>query len=211
MLLRFREPVSGFSHLFGAILALVAFGLLAFALSDEPMRLLVVLVYGFGVIATLTASSIMHLYNGSQRVIEWLVRLDHASIYLMIAGTYTPVCYLFLEGIWRWGILLGIWAMALAGVVWKLSVWKPNNPWSLAYYLLMGWAGVIMAPQVLPQLDALGVTLFALGGAMYTVGAVVFGIRKPNLHEWFGHHELWHMFVLAGGSLHFWAIVHYIV
>lgn len=203
---RFREPVSGFSHLFGAVVALLAFIWLAWVAAGDFTRLLVIAIYGLSVIATFSASAVMHLYNGSRAVIQWLIRLDHAAIYLMIAGTYTAACYLFLDGMWLWGMLTTIWILAVAGVAWKLFFWEEGNPWSLAYYLLMGWTCVFIIPVALPQLDVVGGSLFFLGGLAYTVGAVVFGLRRPNINEWWGYHEIWHLFVLGGFAFHFWAI-----
>jgi hemolysin III len=96
----FREPVSGFTHLIGTVLALTGLIWLLIVTYPDTSRILVSLVYGFSVILTFTASTLMHLYNGSKRVIRWLIRFDHASIYLMIAGTYTPVAYVLLDKTW---------------------------------------------------------------------------------------------------------------
>jgi hemolysin III len=204
----FREPVNGFTHLIGAVLALLGLIWLLVITWPDATRAIISLVYGLSVIAAFSASTIMHLYNGSQRVIKWLIRFDHASIYIMIAGTYTPIAYVLLDTVWFVGIMVAIWGMALGGVVWKLFFYQEDNIWSLLYYLGMGWFSVILLPHVLQFIDLVPFVLIVSGGLMYTIGAVIFGLKKPNFNEWWGHHEIWHLFVLAGCAFHFFAVLY---
>jgi hemolysin III len=202
----FREPVNGFTHLIGAVLALAGMIWLVLVSHNDLARIIVSLIYGLSVIATFSASTLMHLYNGSQRVIKWLIRFDHASIYLMIAGTYTPMAYVLLDTAWFVGMMVAIWGMALGGVVWKLFFYREDTIWSLLYYLGMGWFSLILLPHVLQHVNMLAFVLIVCGGLMYTIGAIIFGLKKPNINQWWGHHEIWHLFTLAGFAFHFFAI-----
>ena len=204
----FREPVSGFTHLLGAVLALAGMIWLLVVSSHDVARIIVSLVYGLSVIATFSASTLMHLYNGSQNVIKWLIRFDHATIYIMIAGTYTPMAYVLLDTAWFVGMMVAIWGMALGGVIWKLFFYHEDNIWSLAYYLGMGWFSLLLLPHVLQFVNLVAFVLIVCGGLMYTIGAIIFGLKKPNINQWWGHHEIWHLFTLAGFAFHFFAIVY---
>jgi hemolysin III len=208
MLARFREPVSGFTHLAGAVLALIGMIWLLWSSYPDGWRMVISSIYGLSMVATFVASTVMHLYSGNHRVLTVLVRLDHAAIYLMIAGTFTPVSYVFLDGLYFGIIMAIIWTMAIGGAIWKLFFWKRDTIWSLLYYLLMGWMGAAVVPGALPMLDWVTFLLVLGGGLMYTFGAVIYGIKRPNLNRWWGYHEIWHLFVLAGCALHFAAVAY---
>ncbi|HEX2908942.1 MAG TPA: hemolysin III family protein [Phototrophicaceae bacterium] len=207
----FREPVNGFTHLAGALLSALGLIWLIAATWGETAKLLSVLVYGLCMMALYLASATFHLATGSERRLKWLLRFDHAAIYLLIAGTYTPFCYNMLEGAWRWGMLALVWGCAMAGIVYKLLRLQAGSRWSLIFYVLMGWLGLLVLPQALARLPVGAILLILAGGAAYSIGAVFFGLQKPNFHRYFGHHELWHVCVLAGSAFHFIAIMAYIV
>lgn len=207
---RFPEPTSGFTHLFSALAAAAALVWLVSAAQHEPAKLAALAVYGASLVALYAASSALHLVSGGERVRRLLLRFDHAAIYLLIAGTYTPFCYHFLSGGWRWGMLAAVWSLALVGVVYKLW-FRWNSTASLIFYLLMGWVGVIAAPVALHLLPLGALALLLAGGAVYTLGAVVFALDKPNLHRYFNAHDLWHVFVMGGSALHFIAVALFIV
>ncbi len=204
---RFREPVNGFTHLAGAILA--AFGLvwLVIMTREDTTKMMMAAVYGVSMIALYLASATFHLTKASEKVLLWLRRFDHAAIYGMIAGTYTPILYTMLDGGWRWGMLALIWGMAGLGAIYKLFFLRHGGWFSLIFYVLMGWIGVIALPQAAPNLTAIFIALMVAGGSLYMLGAVIFGIQKPNFHPHFGHHEIWHLCVLGGSALHFAAIL----
>ena len=168
-------------------------------------------VFGFSLIALYTASALYHLLPLSPRGIARLRRLDHMMIFVLIAGTYTPFCFLALEGGWRVGLLGLIWGLALCGIVLKL-LWMNAPRWlSVALYLGMGWIALVAAPALLRAVP-IGGMAWVLGGALiYSVGALVYGMRRPNpIPGVFGFHELWHLFVMAGSACHFWAVLGYI-
>ncbi len=211
MMQHFREPVSGFTHLGGAVLAF--FGLITLIVEtfDDPAKMASMIVYGISLILLYSASTALHLTRGTPRTIRWLRSFDHAAIYLLIAGTYTPFCYNVLSGKWRWGMLGVIWALAVIGVIYKLFfIRKDHSHLSTLFYVGMGWLAVFVLPQAVAQLPPGAVILIAGGGLLYTIGAVIFALRKPNFHRHFGFHEVWHLFTLGGSALHFAAIALYI-
>ncbi len=204
---RFYEPVNGFTHLLGAVLA--AFGMvwLMTLTWDDSAKLITVMVYGVSMVMAFSASTALHLIQCSKPVRLWLTRVDHAAIYIMIAGTYTPFCYNILSDEGRWGILSTIWALALAGALYKLFIYKKDSYFSTLTYIAMGWLAVILFPQALHMFPSPALWLIVGGGITYSVGAVIYATKSPNLHRHFGFHELWHIFVLVGSTLHFIAVM----
>jgi hemolysin III len=133
------------------------------------------------------------------------------TIFVLIAGTYTPVCLLALDGGWRLGLLGLIWSLALCSVLLKL-LWMESPRWlSVVLYLAMGWLAVVAASAIFRAVPAGGIVWLLAGGVVYSVGALIYGFRRPDpLPGTFGFHELWHLFVLAGSACHFWAMLRYI-
>ena len=208
---RFREPMNGFTHLIGVPLGIIGLIWLVSETRDYPEKMISMVIYGVSIILLYAASTTFHLVKGSERTVLRLRRIDHAAIYIMIAGTYTPIVYNVLSGNWRWGILGLVWALAVTGVVYKLLfLHGDRNHLSTLLYVGMGWMGILIFPLALPQMQSGALWLILIGGVVYTIGAVVFTLQKPNLHRHFGHHELWHLFVLAGSALHFAAVLRYI-
>jgi hemolysin III len=197
----------------GGLLAFVGLVvLLAAAASAGRVDQLVAFgVFGFSLVALYTASTLYHLLPLSPGGVARLRRLDHVAIFVLIAGTYTPFCLLALDGGWRWGLLALVWSLALCGVLLKL-VWMDAPRWlSVALYLGMGWIAVVAAPALLRAVPAGGMAWVLAGGLVYSVGALVYGLKRPNLMPGtFGSHELWHLFVVAGSACHFWAVLRYI-
>ena len=210
---RLREPVSGLTHLAAGVLAAAGLVVLVAmaAASGSVERAVAVGIYGCSLVALYAASALYHLLPVSEEAIARLRRLDHMMIFVLIAGTYTPVCLLALSGGWRWGLLGLVWALALCGILSKL---RPigSRPWpTVALYLGLGWMALIAAPALLQALPAGGLAWIVAGGLIYSAGAVVYAVKRPNpLPGAFGFHELWHLFVIAGSACHFWAVVHYI-
>jgi hemolysin III len=205
---RFREPVNGFTHMFGIVLGILGLAWLVAVTYHDLDKMLSMLIYGVSVILLYSASTTFHLVKGSAHMELWLRRLDHAAIYIMIAGTYTPLVYNVLNGFWRWGILSLVWLLALVGVVYKLLFLQDRyRNLSVALYLGMGWLGLVTLPQAVQRLDAAALLLVVAGGIIYSAGALIFMVQRPNFHRHFGHHELWHVFVLGGSVCHFAAIM----
>jgi hemolysin III len=203
---RFREPVNGFTHLAGAVLSLAGLLWLIVLTRDDPVEMLTVAVYGLSMVLLYLASAALHLSNGSPRKLFWLRRVDHAAIYLIIAGTYTPLCYHLLSGGWRWGMLAVVWTLAVIGIVYKLFFLHGRSYRSTIIYMLLGWGSILALPQMAGLLSPLALWLMFGGGAVFTLGAIIFAVEKPNLHRHLGFHELWHLLVMGGCGLHFAAI-----
>ena len=211
---RAREPVNSFTHFVGAALSVLGTFLLVFGALGGPafsVRMLAGgLVFGLSLVALYSASSLYHYVNCPARILMRLRKLDHAMIYVLIAGTYTPVFMGFSQGRSGLRLCLGMWGIALAGIVMKV-VWMDAPRWlSTLLYVAMGWA-LVFDPAILRSMPAGCLALMAAGGVAYTVGAVIYGLKKPNLSVRLGFHELFHLFVLLGSLLHFLAVYLYLI
>lgn len=210
---RLREPISGLTHLAGGLLASVGLVVLltSAASAGRTDQLVAFGVFGFGLISLYTASALYHLLPLSPAGVARLRRVDHMAIFALIAGTYTPFCLLALDGAWRVGLLALIWGLALCGVLLKV-LWMGAPRWlSVTLYLGMGWVAVIAAPAIFRAVPAGGVAWVLAGGLVYSAGALVYGLKRPNpMPGVFGFHELWHLFVVAGSACHFWAVLRYV-
>lgn len=209
-----REPVNSFTHLVGAALSALGTFLLVFSALGAPAfspRILVgALVFGLSLTALYCASSLYHYVHCPARILMRLRKLDHAMIYVLIAGTYTPIFLCFSQGKAGLWLCAAMWAIALAGIILKV-LWMDAPRWlSTLLYVGMGWA-IVFDPSTIRSMPAGCMTLIATGGVSYTVGAVIYGLKKPNLFPRLGFHELFHLFVLMGSLLHFLAIYRYAV
>lgn len=205
----FRDPVSGLTHLFGALLGAIG---LVILLAAHPgaggVERASILVYGVSLVLLYAASAIYHLARVSAERQAFLRRLDHAMIPVFIAGSYTPFCLIALRGTTVGaGVLVAIWVLAAAGLVKSVFWLTAPRAVTAGLFVAMGWMVVF---AVLPLAHALsGPTLILLfaGGLAYSAGAVVYARKWPDPYPpMFGFHEVWHLFVLAGSALHFAAI-----
>ena len=210
---KLREPVSGLTHLAGGVLAFVGLVvLLAEAVGAGRVDQAVAFgIFGLSLVGLYAASALYHLLPLSQVGTARLRRMDHVMIFVLIAGTYTPICLLALDGPWREGLLALIWGLASCGVLVKL-LWMDAPRWlSVTLYLGMGWVAVLAAPAIFQAMPPGGVAWVLAGGLVYSVGALVYGAKYPNpVPGVFGFHELWHLFVIAGSACHYWVMLRYI-
>ncbi|MEL7833176.1 PAQR family membrane homeostasis protein TrhA [Fodinibius sp. Rm-B-1B1-1] len=208
-----REPVNTLTHAAGAVLAVIGLVLLVFEAiqSGSISHLIAFSIFGLSMILLYTASSLYHALPVKKKTLELLQKLDHSMIYVLIAGTYTPICLLVLEGGWKWGLFTTIWSLAIIGII-KKFLWMNAPRWlSTLFYLGMGWLAIIIFPTLMEKLPMAFLVWIGIGGLAYTLGAIIYGIKKPNpIPNWFGHHEIWHLFVMAGTFSHFWAIYYYL-
>ncbi len=164
-----------------------------------------VAVYWATLAGQFAASFSYHRLAHTVRTTKWLRRLDHSMIFMLIAGTYTPLCVLVLPRVWGIPMLVAAWVTALAGIIMKMiRVGATGNRTGSWMYAVLGWAAVISLPEMLTHLDPIRITLLAAGGILYTVGAICLGKQRPNPNpKIFGYHEVWHAFTLAAGACHF--------
>jgi hemolysin III len=164
----------------------------------------VCLIYGLGAICLFLASTMYHAKKQEENQINVWRKLDHVAIFFMIAGTYTPIAYFYLEGAWFWSIVGVQWGCALAGLFFKVFYLKAPRVLSPILYLLMGWMAVIPLNILWHQMPTVSFVLLFSGGAAYSIGAVMYAIKKPNpIPGKFGFHEIFHIFILIGAILHF--------
>ncbi len=212
MKLHFREPFNGISHLIATYLALA--GLIALVLNswDEPKKRLSLAIYGASLTLMLAASTAYHSLSGSPQRIHRLRKIDHASIFLLIAGTYTPLTSNLFTGFWQWGTLIGIWSIALVGMVLKAFTISSSDWFIVSVYLLAGWFAVMALGEIFRVLPIEGIAWLFGGGVIYSLGAVLSAAKKLDFKPGvFGHHEVWHLFVIAGAFCHFMLILRHVV
>ncbi len=211
---RFREPVNSLTHLVGAVLSLAGLAVLLVLAWGEPWRVSSFAVYGLTLVLLYTASGLYHGLNVGEPGLERLKRLDHIAIFALIAGTYTPITLVTLQpehAAWGWVIFGVVWGFALLGVLFKL-LWLAAPRWLYTgLYLLMGWMSLIAVIPITQAMPPGGLVWMALGGLFYTVGALIYALKRPNFSSHFGFHELWHLFVLAGSFCHFVMMVGYVL
>jgi hemolysin III len=198
---RIRDPFSGVSHFVGAVLALIGLVVLAVLAWGQPTKLAAFAIYGSGAVALYLASAIYHSLHTES---PWPQRFDHMAIYVMIAGTYTPVCLVALPGQLGYSMLGIEWGLALVGII--ANVWFGGGPavMRVILYLGMGWLAVIAIPQLRVVMPAQAVTWLLAGGILYSLGTVIYATERPKLWPGkFGAHDLWHVFVLAASGCHF--------
>jgi hemolysin III len=201
----------GVSHAWAFWFALAGAAALV-ALAPAGTARVSALVYGAGLCLMLAASALYHRLKCSPGVRTLLCRVDRSAIYVFIAASYTPVGLLVLEGTTRWVVLGSVWAGALGGVALSVAwVTAPRVLFAVSYVAL-GWVLVIAFPQLLAQLDLVPVLLFAAGGLLYSAGAVIYAMRRPD--PWprtFGFHEVFHALVIAAAVIHFVAMAGWVI
>jgi hemolysin III len=170
-------------------------------------------IYAFSVAGLFGASALYHRINWrSLSARRWMRRLDHSMIFVLIAGTYTPFAAVVLDGTLATVILVVVWAGALAGIVLKL-VWIDAPKWLIAViYVALGWVAVAAFPDMLDQLGIGPTAMVAAGGLLYTIGAVVYALRRPDPSpEVFGYHEIFHALVIAAAALQYAVIAFFVL
>lgn len=202
-----EEKVSAYTH--GALVPVMAAGTIALIiLAGTNWTLKIVsLIYGLSAIALFTASFLYHSKKQYPNEKSFWRRLDHSAIYVLIAGTYTPLCFLYLDGWMMKGILIAQWSLVLAGVFLSFFSNAPRII-STVIYLLMGWVVVIPFRALIEAMPLSIIILLVSGGISYTVGAVVYAIKRPNLFlPYMGFHEVFHIFVILGAGFHLAMII----
>ncbi len=201
-----NEITSGVLHLLGAIsgVALLVVLVVFAALHGNVWHVTSFTIYGACMILLYLASTIYHLVpHTKERAKTILQRIDHAIVYVFIAATYTPVCFLVLDGLSRWVVFGVLWGLTCLGATLKLTGTKTHYAVPLFLYLSMGWFIIFFLPTLLTVMSTTALTLLILGGVSYTLGVIFFVLEsKLTPRKYFWMHELFHVFVLGGTTLH---------
>ena len=208
-----KDIASALLHYFGLGLAIVGTVLLIIkGCGYTPWHVVSYSIFGGSMIALYAASSIYHTFYISERVHTTLRRIDHIMIFMLIAGTYTPICLTVLRGIWGWLLFGIVWGCALAGLFVKIF-WLNAPRWVYtAFYIGMGWAALIALVPICQAMSAPALFWLFAGGIVYTVGGVFYALKFPRIQtKYFGFHELFHIFILLGSACFFILIWKYIV
>jgi len=195
---------SGLSHLIGAILSLIGLVYLIVMGGGDILREVSYVIYGISLILMFSASAAYHLSKSSEQAMLILRKLDHSAIYLLIAGTYTPICLIFFTGFWRSNMVGFVWLLAVAGIIVKLFVIKAPRWVTAGIYLVMGWLSIMAAGEMMRSMPPAAMTWLIAGGLFYTIGAAIYITKKMDFVPGvFGFHEVWHIFVMLGAASHF--------
>jgi hemolysin III len=200
--MRIREPFNGASHLLGLLLA-GAGTILLVRMANGPWQLTAFSVYGATLILLYGASTLYHMLPVSERPLRALRTLDHIAIYSLIAGTYTPIGLVTLHNRLGWALLAAVWLIAVAGIPFKLFFLDAPVWLSTSTYLAMGYLALVAVVPLARAVPLTGLLWLVAGGMAYTIGAVIYARKRPNPFPGFGHHEIWHLLVLAGSACHF--------
>ena len=202
-----EEITNSITHGIGIVLAIAALGVLTTfaAIYGNAWHIVSVSIYGTTLILLYTASTLYHSIR-NLRVKSILQVLDHSAIYLLIAGTYTPFTLVSLRGPWGWSLFGIIWGFAVLGVVSQFSILRRWPAVSLGLYIAMGWTIVVAIEPMIESVAIGGLVLLILGGLAYTTGILFYCWKQLKFH-----HAVWHLFVLTGSILHFFAVLFYVL
>lgn len=203
-----KDPGSAITHFIGMLMAIFAVIPLLIKAAHEPSRLYVIslAIYAVSLILLYAASTTYHTFNLSEKKNTILKKIDHMMIFILIAGSYTPICLLVLQGL-TGKILLGIvWSIAILGILIK-AFWVFCPKWvSSILYIGMGWTCVLAFTQILNNMSSAAFSWLLAGGVIYTIGGIIYALKVPifdNRHKNFGSHEIFHLFVMGGSVCHF--------
>lgn len=201
----------GVSHEVGLVVAIGA-AVVIVVLAPAGKATTAVAVYGAALVALFGGSALFHRWSGPMRFKPLLRKIDHSAIFVFIAATYTPVAAMLLHGTIGWLVLVGAWAGAAGGVAFSLGWIDAPRAVVAGSYLVLGWLAVIAVPQLLRILDPIPLALFAAGAILYTAGAIVYALKRPN--PWprtFGFHEVFHALVIAAVAMHYVAMIGWVL
>jgi hemolysin III len=201
------ERLNAWTHLIGAMLALLGtVWLLVLAVaSGDGWKVLSISIYGATLVVLYSVSTVYHSVRGRAKRI--LQKMDHLSIYLLIAGSYTPFCLVTLRGPWGWTLFGIVWTLAVVGMLQEIKSRSEARVLSLVIYAVMGWIVLVAVVPLMTALGSAGFAWLAAGGALYTIG-IIFFVFDERFRHW---HGIWHLFVMAGSLLHFVAILFYVL
>jgi len=212
--IKFRDPVSAISHYVGAALSIIAMIMVVFNqkenLSIYNINLIAALVFTASMFMLYFTSGLYHTLMLPKEKLVFFRKLDHSMIYILIAGSYTPLCLAIKNIDHGYKILILIWSLAIAGIIIKLCFFNAPRAIGTAFYIILGWMIVFFIKDVVGALELNGIILLTLGGLSYTLGGLIYIVKKPN-YKYLNFHDLFHFLVLAGTALQFIMVYLYIL
>lgn len=209
-----REPISALTHFIGFLIGIPILVTMVMKASKETTPFLVgsLAVFGVSLLLLYGASTIYHAVKLPAKYVALLRRIDHMMIFILIAGTYTPICLVPLNGKGGWTLLVAVWGIAIVGIVLK-AVWFNSPRWlSTFIYVLMGWLVIVAFLPLEKAVPKEGILLLVAGGITYTLGAVIYAFKWPKFNfKHFGFHEIFHLFVMGGSFFHILFMYQYIL
>jgi hemolysin III len=203
-----HHPVRGFLHGTAAVVSVAGLIVLAVNTSWDLPRMFTMLIFGGSLVALYTTSSLYHSVPWKERWKKRMQRFDHSMIFLLVAGTYTPIAFNVLTGTWKWTTLAVVWGIAVFGILQKMFFPKVRNWLSITLYMVMGWFAVIPVREMFDRLPLEAMALLIVGGASYTLGMILLVTKRPRLFpRVFSYHEVFHVLVITGSVLHFLMIL----
>jgi hemolysin III len=208
----FRNPVSASTHLLWCVFGAYVTGILWRLTRGDRVRQLSVGCFGLSMTLLYGASALYHAVRVGQPYLEYFRLLDHSAIYVLIAGTYTPVCAVLLQGRLRSSLLWGIWTVAATGIVCKWTLSEPPHWITVGLYVAMGWTGIIPVYQIVKAIGVQGMAWSLLGGVLYTIGGICEAVRWPVLWPHVvGYHEVFHVIDMSATFVHVFFMFRYIL
>jgi hemolysin III len=199
-----QEAFNCYSHLTGAVAALIGTIFLLLIALDSGERIAVALLYGLSMVFMFSASALYHAFKKQENELSYWRKMDRLAIFFMIAGSYTPISYFFMDADWRLPMIALQWGLVVFGVCSQLFFPRAPRLLYSVIFLIMGWMLIFPIRQVVASMSEAQLVLLFMGGVAFTVGAVVYGIKKPVLFPGiFGFHEFFHVMVLVGAGCHF--------
>ena len=211
--IKIREPINALTHFLGFLISIPILVILVIKAYEEATIFHVVslAIFGVALILLYGASTLYHALDLSEEKVRLMKKIDHMMIFILIAGSYTPICLVPLRGKWGWSILIAVWAFALIGIVIK-ALWINAPRWlSTVIYVLMGWFVLIAFLPLEKAVPAGGIALLVAGGVTYTLGAVIYALKPKINLKFFGFHEIFHIFVMGGSAFHIAFMFNYIL
>lgn len=212
---KIKEPGSAITHFIGMLMAVFAALplLIRTATQSDGIHVVSVTIFIVSMILLYAASTLHHSLNLSEKVNKLFRKIDHMMIFVLIAGTYTPVCLIVLEPSIGLPLFALVWGIAITGIVIK-ALWITCPKWfSSALYIAMGWICVLAFTQIMNNLSSVAFGWLLTGGIIYTIGGIIYALRLPIFnarHKMFGSHEIFHLFVMAGSACHFVLIYQFV-
>ena len=210
-----REPINGLTHLAGAILSLIALiAMIVKVVLDNPtvIGLIAVTIFGVSMILLYATSATYHMVISSDTVINFLQRLDHSMIFVLIAGSYAPFCLIALHNKVGYALFIAVASACVLGIIFNLC-WITCPKWlSSTVYIAVGWFAVFAIYPISKVIPFAGIFLLFFGGIIYSIGGVIYALKKVQIKIGpFGNHEIFHLFIMAGTLCHFLAVYLYIL